>query len=323
MRVGLLGTGGIGAVHANQYAKCPDVELWAFDLNAEKLRAFCERFQARPATSRDELLSACDAIDACLPTDAHLDAGLAAIAAGKALLMEKPLAATPPEAEQLVAAAARTGVPLMTAQVVRFFPEFRLIHDKVRSGAIGTPAVARTRRGGRLPMGEGGWFRDVARSGGVLLDLCIHDFDWLRWTLGEVTSVVSRSVALARGSREFVGDYALTLLTFSNGSIAHVEGTWMDPAGFRTTVEVCGSEGMLAADSRPKAGIRLSTTDATAAESPLAPDDDPYYRQIRGFLDAVKLGQPMPVPAEDGLRAVVISHAALESARSVQPVRLG
>ncbi len=81
---------------------------------------------------------------------------------------------------------------------------------------------------------------DHQRSGGVLVDLAIHDFDWLRWTFGEVVSVSSRSVA----SKSMKGpDYALTVLKHESGTVSHVETTWMDPAGFSTSFEVAGSYG--------------------------------------------------------------------------------
>src|SRR5688572_21354255 len=112
------------------------------------------------------------------------------------------------------------------------------------------------RRGGGQPKGEGMWFRDYERSGGVLLDLAVHDFDWLRWTLGEISQVYSRSLGITRGSGP---DYALTTLSFASGAVAHVESTWMDPSGFRVAVEVAGSEGIIEYDSRLTPSLRTHT----------------------------------------------------------------
>src|SRR5204863_4959008 len=142
-------------------------------------------------------------------------------------------------------AAAKANVPLMPGQVVRFFAEYATGNRLVKEGKVGKPAAARTRRGGLAPMGSHGWFQDYQRSGGVLLDLAVHDFDWLRWTLGEVKHLYSRSVGVATDGGP---DYALTVLTFESGAVAHVESTWMDPSGFRTAFEVCGSEGMIQFD---------------------------------------------------------------------------
>ncbi|MBI1757540.1 MAG: Gfo/Idh/MocA family oxidoreductase [Fimbriimonas ginsengisoli] len=316
-RVGLVGAGGMGNVHARQYAKMPDVELRFYELDPERAKAYAERWQVQPSESVDGLMTWCDAVDVCLPTDLHLDLGLEAIAAGKALLMEKPAARTFEDACGLAKAAEDAAVPYMPAQVVRFFPEFAKGHDLVESGAVGRAATARTHRGGGAPSGAGGWFMDHTRSGGILLDLAIHDFDWLRWTLGEVTAVNGRSVAAKKG----IGpDYALTTFSFDSGAIAHVESTWMDPSGFRTAFEVCGSEGMIEFDSRRATTLRTSQPDKTASEAPLSSTDDPYYRQIRAFIDTVQAGTTPPVSGWDGAMAVSIALAALESAKTGQTV---
>ena len=186
----------------------------------------------------------------------------------------------------------------------------------VKEGAVGNPAVARTLRGGGAPFGSDGWFMDPARSGGVLLDLAIHDFDWLRWTLGEVTQVRARKTGTGEGP-----EYALTVLTFESGCLGHVEATWMDPGGFRTTFEVAGSGGLIEFDSRTAPSVRVSTIGSTSVENPLASTDDPYYQELRQFLDAVSAGTTPPVTGLDGLHALAIAIAATESAETDRTVR--
>ena len=319
MRVGLLGAGGIGRVHARQYARMDGVELLVHDQDAERASALAESSGGTPVGSLDELVAKADAIDVCLPTPLHREAALRAIAGGRALLVEKPIARTLEEATAIVEAAERAGVPLMVGQVVRFFADFRRGYDLVKGGAVGTPAAARTRRGGRAPVGAGGWYGDVEQSGGVLLDLAIHDFDWLRWTLGEVSHLYSRSVGLQDGHGP---DYALTTLTFDCGAVAHVEATWMDPTGFRTTFEVAGSGGLISHDSRDNAFLRTATTDGkVATDGGLVPEDDPYYRELDGFVSALKNGTEVPVSGREGLAALAISLAAIESAKSGRVVR--
>jgi predicted dehydrogenase len=303
----------MGNVHARQYRKMPDVELCFFDRRPERASAFAERWSAKPVASVEEVIAQSDVVDVCLPTDMHYEAGMKAIAAGRPVFMEKPLAIDLKTACELVEAADKANVVLMAGQVVRYFPEFAAGHQVVTSGGIGTPAAARTRRGGPAPTGASDWFMDHRRSGGVLLDLAIHDFDWLRWTLGEVKHLYSRSVGASTGSGP---DYALTTLTFENGCVAHVESTWMDPSGFRTTFEVAGSGGLIEFDSRSAPALRTNVADGTKAETPSAAEDDPYYGELRGFLDAVVNGTPAPVTGEDGLRALAISLAAIESAQT-------
>lgn len=319
--VGIIGAGGMGNVHANHYRKMPDVDLVVFDVDPERLGTFCQRHSAGPMESLDQLIDRCDVADVCLPTDLHTEIGVRCLAAGRPTLLEKPMAGSTADARRLVETARATGSPLMPGQVVRFFPEFAAAQRLVREGAIGTPAAARMRRGGKAPQGAGGWFKDHSKSGGVLLDLAVHDFDWLRWTVGEVTQVYSRSVRMSPTTPETVdGDYALTTLSFENGCIAHVESTWLDPGGFRATFEVCGSAGMVEYDSRQASTLRTVTDTLNRAEAPLAPADDPYYRQLKGFLDAVQGESQLPVSAEEGFAAVAIAEAAILSCRTGKPV---
>ena len=313
MKVGILGAGGMGNVHAAQYRKMPDVELFFFDRRQDRLNELMAKYDADGWTDLDVMLNQVDVIDICLPTDMHFEFGMKAVAAGRAVLMEKPITRNLQDAVTLVRAAEEAKVPLMPAQVVRFFPEFRKGWEMVQAGQVGTPAVVRTRRGGAAPKGSADWFMDYERSGGVLLDLAIHDFDWLRWLLGEVDHLVARSVGLQRGSGP---DYALTTLTFKSGAMAHVEATWMDPSGFRTSFEVAGSEGLLQFDSKDQPALRIAATSGVKTEMSRSPLDDPYYQEIRGFLTAVQNGTPPPVSGWDGVNALSIALAAITSART-------
>lgn len=319
--VGILGAGGMGNVHARHYRRMPDVELFFYDPDQGQSSAFTERHQIGAAPSAEDLIARCDVVDLCLPTPLHLRMGLQAIAAGKALFVEKPISNSLEDAVRLVEAADRARVPLMPGQVVRFFPEFAAGRRLVNNGAVGDPAAARVRRGGGAPKGADGWFMDHSRSGGVLIDLGIHDFDWLRWTLGEVKHLYSRSVGAKTGHGP---DYALTTLTFDSGCVAHAETTWMDPSGSRATYEVAGSKGLIQYDSRTTPTLRTHAGGKSINEAPLFGSDDPYYNELRGFLDAVTRNEAPPVTGHDGLMALSIALAARESAvsdRVVAPAR--
>ena len=207
----------MGNAHARQYRKMPGVELGYRERNHVRADSFKDTFGATYFESIDALLDWADVIDICLPTDVHPEYAHKAIAAGKPLFLEKPIARTIVEAEEIVEAAAKAGVTLMIGHVVRFFPEFALARKMVLEGAVGKPAAIRTRRGGGAPKGSLGWFMDHERSGGVLLDLAIHDFDWLQWTFGKVKFLYSRSLGAQTGQGP---DYALTTLTFESGAVA-------------------------------------------------------------------------------------------------------
>jgi predicted dehydrogenase len=313
IRVGIVGAGGMGNTHANKYELMPEVDLSVLEQDAGAKADFLKRHHAKPFDSYEDFLKAVDIVDICLPTDLHLEFGLKAIASGKAVFIEKPIAHSLADGVRLMEEADKAGVPLMPGQVVRFFPEFAQGKAIVESGRIGKPAAARTRRGGLSPARSENWFMDHSRSGGVLLDLGIHDFDWLRWTLGEVKHLYARSAGAKTGRGL---DYALTTLTFDNGAVGHVEATWMDPGGGRTTYEIAGSGGLIQYDSRTANTLKTHASGKLIGEAPLDAMDDPYYLELRGFVNAVQGNLVPPVTAYDGVMALSISLAAIESAKT-------
>lgn len=318
-RIAIFGAGGMGGTHARHYARIDGVELAIIDTVPDRAQALAERHGSKAMESASAAIEWADLVDICTPTDCHAELAHQAIAAGRAVLVEKPIAGELAEAAEIVRHADTAGVPLMVGQVVRYFPEFRRGHELVVEGKVGKPAAARMRRGGGPPKAP--WFLDHKRSGGVLIDLAVHDFDWLRWTLGEVDHLYARSVGAATGQGT---DYALTTLTFESGCVAHVESTWMDPSGFRVSFEVAGSDGMIEYDSRQTSVVKTHIPGSSRGEAPLDGGDDPYYRQLLDVVATVRGEKPAVVSGADGFAALAIAIAARESAQTgkvVQPVR--
>ena len=315
MRIVIVGAGGIGAVHARHAAKIPGLDLVIFDHDTEKSTALAATHGARVAISFDEAVAEADAAIAAVPTDAHAEVCLPFVQAGKHVLVEKPLVRTLSEADALAEFA-----PLIAVgQVVRFFADHRQVHDVVANGAVGKPAAARVRRSGGKPRNWSGWFGDYSRSGGVLLDLAIHDFDWLRWTIGEVESVFACSAKANDPLLE--GDFALATLKMREGAVCHSESSWMD-VSFRTSIEVSGPLGCVEVDSRVNPTVRFDAPGSVQMFSPQAPSDDPYLLQMKAFLAFVRGEKSEIATFEDGRQALRISLAAVESAQTGQTVNL-
>ncbi|GIV20111.1 MAG: dehydrogenase [Armatimonadota bacterium] len=326
LRVGIVGVGTMGRTHASAYTKLPNTQLVGFyDAISDAARRVASQFGVQAFDSYEAMLEQVDMVDICTPTPTHLSLVLQAASAGKHILCEKPLGRTLEQCEQMIDAAHKAGVTLMPAQVLRFFPEFKQAHDLVLAGAVGKPAAIRTRRGGPYPRAANNWYADFEQSGGPILDMVIHDFDWLRWTFGEVERVFAKALTFKKIN--YV-DYALITLRLKSGAIAHVEANWADPSGFKVDFEIAGDAGMIAFDSRFAMPLTVAKQEAggggggvAVPESPLA--EDPYMLEIKHFVDSVQAGQQPSITAEDGMKAVEIALAAIESARTGKVIRLG
>jgi predicted dehydrogenase len=317
--VGIVGSGGMGGWHAARWRALP-VELAGFyDADGARAETLAARYGGRVFASLQELVAACDIVDVCTPPAEHAAITIAAARAGRHVVCEKPIARHLADAEAMIAACETAGVRLFVAHVVRFFPEFARAKEVLDSGALGRLGVVRTVRGGARPASSS-WFADVAQSGGVILDVGIHDIDYLRWLCGDVTRVFTRGLTF----RGLDVDHALIMLRFASGAIGHVEASWAYPAGaWRTFVELAGSEGLLVHDSddvRPlEVQYHAGAAPAEAPHDDPPPDDDPWLAELRHFLAALEGGELLVTP-RDALEALRVSLAAIESLRSGRPV---
>ena len=216
MRIGIVGAGFMAEIHARAWAATPAEVVAVYAPRQEPRRELAAQVNAHACDSLEALLEEVDVVDICAPTDCHHAIALQAAAAGCHLLVEKPLARTLGEGQEMLRACERAGVQLLVGHVLRFFPEYNAALARVVRGDIGEVAVLRLTRGSFQPhAGTSHWLLDESRSGGVMLDLMIHDFDFARQIAGEVESVHARSVR----SREptATGDYCLALLQHRGG----------------------------------------------------------------------------------------------------------
>lgn len=321
MRVGIVGAGFMGGEHARAWT-ATDADLVGIVAGPSSVPdELATRHGTRAYASVEELLGDVDVLDVCAPTSLHHRLVLAAARAGRHVVCEKPLARTPADGDEMVAACRDAGVQLLVGHVVRFFPDYAAAQARVASGGLGQPAVIRLRRDTFQP--RKAWFLDEEQSGGLVLDLMIHDFDYARWIAGDVDTVYARSI---RGTRpDATADHALAILRHRGGAISHVEGSWAyPPPVFRTRGEIACTGGLVEFDSEDTAPIRpfVATTsdagDVPAPRSPLA--ESPWTTEIRHFFTVLR-GEVEPrVTAEDGLAALRIATAALDSIRLGEPV---
>ncbi len=326
MRIGIVGAGFMAGTHARAWAATPAQVKAVHAPRAEPTRKLAQQAEAHPCATLAELIERVDVVDVCAPTDQHCAIALQAASAGRHVLVEKPLARSLGEGLAMLSACEQAGVQLLVGHVLRFFPEYAAAQASVMRGDIGAVAVLRLTRGSFQPWaGTRHWLLDEARSGGLLLDLMIHDFDFARWVAGEVESVYARSVRSR--DADAAGDYCLALLRHRSGAISHIEGAWAYPQPlFRTALEIAGSDGLIEqpVDSAIPLGLQLAqradnAADIVAPTSPLA--EDPFVTQLRHVYAVLAEGAAPRCSGAEGLAALRIALAARASARSGRPVR--
>ncbi len=328
MRIGIVGTGFMGQTHTTAWAVTQATIAGFLSKDEETASSLAAQHQAQVYTDLPSLLDDVDVVDICTPTHLHCDMVLAAAEAGKHVVCEKPLARSIVEGQKMIAACHEAGVKLMVAHVVRFFPEYAQARTQVMNGSIGDTAVLRLTRGSFQPKkAADNWFVDYEKSGGMMLDLMIHDLDYARWVAGEVKTVFAKKISSSHSNAGV--DHGLAILTHHNGTISHVEGSWAYPPPlFRTRFEIAGSNGLIQFDSTDTAAIKQhlhaisseAIPDVALPSSPLS--EDPYTTQIKAFYDCLANDTPIPIRGADGLAALQIALAAIESAETGRPVDL-
>lgn len=327
LRVGIVGSGAMGGTHAFAWGQTPAKLCGIVSKSNDTATELGEKYSAKVYGSLDEMLPDIDVLDICAPTHLHREMTLAAAKAGVHVICEKPLARTAADGKEMIDACQTAGVKLLVAHVVRYFPEYSYAHEKVMGGEIGEPAIIRLRRGAFKPnKAHDNWFDDHEKSGGLILDMMIHDFDFARWLAGDVKTVFAKSIGFEQPEAQV--DHALAILTHENGVISHVEGSWAYPPPlFRTHFEIAGSNGLIDHNSDFTTPLQMifhqsenSVSDVPLASNPM--HEDPYTTEIKAFYEHLVNDTPLRVTAADGLEALKIGLAAVRSAQTGLPVQI-
>lgn len=307
--VGIVGAGTIAVQHIHAWQALGARVLLQSPHTGRRLAA---RYGLRFCADLAELFAAVDLVVVCTPTDTHFPIAVAAIESGLPVLCEKPLTRRAADARRLADAAAGAGVVLVPAHVVRHFPAYRRVADAVASGMVGRVQALRLSRTGAAPPSSGSWFTEVERSGG-LLDLMVHDLDAARWLAGEVVGVVAVQHPPSTAGRVPDIVTVVATLTHRSGAVSQVHAMWGPPGlPFRTTVEVWGDLGSLRHDSTSGTDIQIDVGLGATTSMPVPPGD-PFLAQAADCRSAVRRGTMAQLSADDGVTAVVLVEAVLES----------
>lgn len=330
MNIGVLGSGFMGGTHARGYTKLPGVKVTAvYSQSLQNAQKLADEVGARPTTDMQTLIMdpTIDAISVALPTHLHKAATVAALRAGKHVLVEKPFALTVADCDEMIAAHEQSGKFLMIGQVLRFWPEYVALVNFVHSGAIGRPLSAVAARLSQAPAWSS-WFRNPEQSGGAVIDLMIHDIDALNWVFGEPQSVYARGQL----SAPRMWDHMLTLIDYGAAQ-ASIEASELLPTGYPFTMSltVLCERGRVeyhfkAGGVSVEMGSGLNTLLVYEPNKiyPLeSKPGDAWESQIAYFVDCVRNGRAPELGTPKQARlAVAMANAARHSLESGQVIAL-
>jgi predicted dehydrogenase len=329
INLGVAGMGYIGRTHLEAAREVPGAQVVAASTRkASELRAKFPDLRVYPTYRellRDERLQA---VIICLPTHLHEVATLEAVERRLDVLCEKAMALDAASARRMLAAAQARGRILMVAHVLRFWPQYARIKRLIEAGEIGSVRSVTAWRLAKYPLWAD-WFRDPVKSGGCLLDLQIHDVDFVYWILGHPRSVYTVGVQATTGS----WDHVHTTLTYARAQ-ATTEASYLMPESwpFTTGIRVVGDRGALEysfsvatnVQEREQAShlFRWYKSDGTVSDLS-APMEDMFSAQLRYFVSCVADRQPPRLcPPGETCQVMQVMTASRQSADSGKVITL-
>ena len=302
VKVAIVGAGFMGGTHAEVYRNLNKAKLSAIvDSDLEKTELLADKYRATAYSSLEELSGQedIDAIDICLPTFLHKEYVIKAARLGKDILCEKPIALTVKDAQEMIQAVKKAKVKLMIAQVIRFWQEYVMLKEIYDTGELGRLlSITLTRLASTPTWAWDNWLCDVERSGGALLDLHIHDTDYLLCLLGKPTSLVSRVT-----SSSLKHAHIFTTFTFPDKVIAFAEGGWDMPDNFPFTMAYTAlfEKGVVELNSRNEKTLAIYRPDKEIEYPAIKPELETtvsgegniadlggYFSEIKYFIDCLK-----------------------------------
>jgi myo-inositol 2-dehydrogenase / D-chiro-inositol 1-dehydrogenase len=342
-KIALLGSGFIADIHIESYQRfVPEAEVVAvWSRSPEKAAAFAKKHHiAKHYSTLEQAIteSGCEIVDVCVPNFLHHRAVLAAANAGKHVIIEKPLAMTLEEADEMIAACKSKSRKLMYAEELCFAPKYERVRKLVNEKAIGK--IYQMRQCEKHSGPHSDWFYDINQSGGgALMDMGCHGIAWFRWMLGgrpKVRSVFAQMQnGLIHGKRTRAEENSICMVEFEDGAIGVAENSWAKHGGMDDRVEVYGTQGVIYADlfmgnsaltysekgygyAMEKAGSTQGWTFTIFEEA----FNQGYPQELRHFVECVREDKQPIVTAEDGRAVLEIMYAAYQSARTGQKVPL-
>ena len=329
LQFALFGAGRIGRMHADNLGRNPRARLaQVYDVNGDAAAQTAAQHGARSASSVEEALGDGDvgAVLIASSTDTHVELITAAVAAGKAVLCEKPIDLDIGRVEGCRNVVENSGLPVQIGFNRRYDPTHRAVQRAVRDGEVGAveQVVITSRDPSPAPV------EYLRVSGGLFRDMMIHDFDLARFMLGEEPVEISAfGSVMVDPTLADMGDVdtAMVLMRTPSGALCHISNSRRAVYGYDQRVEVFGARGMVRSDNRRATDIERYTGAGTATRDPLMPFfieryPEAYVDELDDFIDAVEQGREPSVSFEDGRRALILADAANEALRTGRNVEV-
>ena len=330
LNVGIIGAGRIGSLHAKSIAyNVPTAKVVGItDVFAESAQKVAKELNI-PKIYNDykEMLSdsEIDAVLICSSTDTHADIAIEAAQAGKHIFCEKPIDLTPEKVRAVIDAQKKAGVKLQVGFNRRFDHNFAKVKAMVKNGDIGEVHIIKiTSRDPAPPPAE-----YSAVSGGMFLDMTIHDFDMARFLAGsEITEVYANATCLVDPAIGEAGDVdtAVISLKFANGAVGVIDNSRKAAYGYDQRIEVFGSKGAAVAANDTETNVTFMGENGVISDKPLYFFLERYMQSFRDemlqFVDAVLNDKPTPTNVEDGLYSILVALAAKKSVAKGRPVKI-
>jgi len=330
VNVGIIGAGRIGKLHAEHLAyRVPDASVLAIaDIRVEAAESCAAEFGIPSAVQDHRGIMENPDIEAviiCSSTDTHAQMIEEAAAAGKHIFCEKPIDFDLARIDRALEAVDRAGVKLQVGFNRRFDPNFKRVREMVAAGKIGTPHILRiTSRDPEPPPIE-----YIKVSGGIFLDMTIHDFDMARYLIGsEVSEIYAAGGVMVDPEIGQAGDIdtAVITLRFANGVIGTIDNSRKAVYGYDQRVEVFGSEGVVAVSNNTPDTAVYSNAEGVHSSLPLfffvERYTDSYIAEMQAFIECIQQDKAPPVTGLDGRIPVVMGYAAKKSYEENRPVKL-
>ncbi len=328
VNIGLIGAGRIGKIHAESMSRIPEANLLIVaDVFAEAAEALATHYDIPAATDPLAVIAhpQVEAVAICSSTDTHAEFIVAAANAGKHIFCEKPIDHDLERIDNALAAVEKASVKLMVGFNRRFDANFMRLKEMVTAGKIGVPHILRIASRDPAPPP----IDYIKVSGGIFLDMTIHDFDMARFLMdSEVEEVYAAGGVMVDPAIGMAGDIDTCIITlkFANGAIGAIDNSRQAVYGYDQRVELFGSAGMLQAENNRPSATSYANADHIQTEKPvyffLERYKDAYREEMRQFVDCVVNDKPSPVSGKDGRAPVVVGMAAWKSYRENRPVRI-